>query len=92
MEYRREQMITTLRRRNSIRAFRILDVQGNNLIVRNSLDRSKTAKFAVSEPDEYKVGDCVDMIFIKTGSSSYSIELIGHTPEEFIPKGNVEIC
>lgn len=91
MEYRREQTTTTLRRRSSIRAFRILDICDSNLIVRNSLDRSKTAKFAVSDPDEYKVGDCVDMVFIKTGSNSYSMELIGRTPPEFTPKGNVEI-
>lgn len=91
MEYKREQTTTILRRRNSIRAFRVLDIRGNNLVVRNSLDRSKTAKFAVSEPDEYKVGDCVDMVFIRTGSNSYSMELIGRTPPEFTPKGNVEI-
>lgn len=36
-------------------------------IVRNSFDRNKTSEFAVSEPDEYKVGDYVDMVFIKTG-------------------------
>lgn len=91
MEYRREQTTSALRRRNSIKSFKILAVQNSNLIVRNSLDRSKTAKFAVSEPDEYNVGDCVDMVFIKTGSNSYSMELIGHTPPEFTPKGNVEI-
>lgn len=91
MEYKREQTTTILRRRNFIRAFKILAIQGDNLIVRNSYDRNKTAEFAVSEPDEYKVGGYVDMVFIKTGTSSHTIELIGHTPEEFIPKGNVEI-
>lgn len=91
MEYKREQTTTMLRRRNFIRAFRILGVRDNNLIIRNSLDRNKTAEFAVSEPDEYKVGGYVDMVFIKTGTSSHTIELIGHTPPEFTPKGNVEI-
>lgn len=91
MECKREQTTTILRRRNFIRAFKILGIQGNNLIVRNSFDRNKTAEFAVSEPNEYKVGGYVDMVFIKTGTSSYTIELIGYTPPEFTPKGNVEI-
>lgn len=91
MEYKREQSTIVLRRRNSVRAFRVLAIQGDNLIVRNSYDRDKTAEFAVSEPDEYKVGDYVDMVFIKTGTNSHTIELIGHTPPEFTPKGNVEI-
>lgn len=91
MEYKREQTTTILRRRNFIKAFRILDIQGNDLIVRNSYDRNKTACFTVSEPDEYKVGGYVDMVFTKTGTSSHTIELIGHTPPEFTPKGNVEI-
>jgi len=91
MEYKREQTTTILRRRNFIRAFKILDIQGSNLIVRNSFNRNKTAEFAVSEPDEYKVGDYVDMVFTKTGSNSHTIELIGHTPTQFTPKGNAEI-
>lgn len=91
MEYKREQTTAILRYRNSIRAFRVLAIQGNNLIVRNSYDRNKTACFTVSEPDEYKVGGYVDMVFTKTGSNSYTIELIGHTPTQFTPKGNVEI-
>ncbi len=91
MEYKREQSTIVLRRRNSVRAFRVLAIQGDNLIVRNSYDRDKTAEFAVSEPDEYKAGDYVDMVFIKTGTNSHTIELIGHTPPEFTPKGNVEI-
>lgn len=91
MEYKREQTTAVLRRRNFIRAFKILDIQGNNLIVRNNLDKSKKAKFPVSEPGNYKIGSCVDMVFIKTGSSSHTIELIGITPPEFIPQSNIEI-
>lgn len=91
MEYKHEQTTAILRRRNAIRAYKILDIQGNNLIVRNNLNKSKTAEFSVSEPDKYKVGGYVDMVFTKTGSNSHSIELIGHTPPEFVPKGNIDI-
>lgn len=90
MEYKREQTTTILRRRNFIRAFRVLAIRGDNLIVRNSYDRNKTAVFEVSEPNEYKVGSYVDMVFIKTGTSSHTIELIGHHAAGVCAKGQCQ--
>lgn len=91
MKYKHEQTTTILRHRNSIRAYRILDIQGNNLIIRSNLDKEKTMEFAVSDPDNYKVNDYVDMVFTRTGSSSYRIELIGHTPSTFTPNNGIDI-
>ena len=91
MNYKQEQTTTILRHRNSIKAYKILDIQGNNLIIRNNLDKSKMIEFAVSEPGNYKVGSYVDMIFTRMGSSSHRIELIGHTPPEFMPDNGVDI-
>ena len=91
MEYKHEQTTAILRHRNSIRAYRILDIQGNNLIVRNNLDKGRTAEYPVSEPDNYKVGGYVDMVFVRRGSSSYAIQLIGHTPPEFTPDNGQDI-
>lgn len=48
-------------------------------------------EFAVSDPDNYKVNDYVDMVFTWMGSSSYKIELIGHTPPTFTPNNGIDI-
>lgn len=94
MNYKHEQTATILRRRNSIKAYKILDIQGNNLIVRNNLDKSKTdrtAEFPVSEPGNYKVGGYVDMVLVSRGSNSHAIQLIGHTPPEFVPDNGADV-
>lgn len=91
MKYKPEQTTALLRRRNSIRTFKVLGIKGNDLIIRNSYDRGKTAAFTVSEPDNYKIGGYVDMVFVRRGSSSYAIQLIGHTPPEFTPDNGQDI-
>lgn len=91
MEYKHEQTTTILRHGGHIRAYRILDIQGNNLIVRNNLDKNKTAELPVSEPDNYKIDGYVDLVFVRRGSSSYTMRLIGHTPPEFTPDNGQDI-
>lgn len=92
MAYKHEQTTVILRLRNSIRAFKILDIKGNNLITRNNFNKDKTVEFEVLNPDNYNIGDYVDMIFFRTGSSSYRIELIGHTPSGFMPVNGEDIA
>lgn len=91
MAYKHEQTTVLLRLRNSIRAFKILDIKGNNLIIRNNFNKDKTVEFEVLNPNNYNIGDYVDMIFCRTGSNSHRIELIGHTPLEFIPDNRQDI-
>lgn len=91
MEYKREQTTTMLRCKNSIRSYKILDVRENRLIVRNPLNKNGTVEVPVSEPDNYKAGDYVDLVFIRMGSNSHRIELIGHTPPEFSPNNRIDV-
>ncbi len=92
MEYKNEQTKAILRRRNSIRAYRILGIQGDSLVIRNPYNRECTVGIPVPKlVSGYKVGDYADIIYLRTGSTGYTAEVIGHTPTEFTPKGNVEI-
>lgn len=92
MTYKYEQTKKpVLRRRNAIKTCKILDIQENNLIIRDYFDKENTIKFLVSEPDKYKIGSYVDMTFYRNGSTSCRTELIGHTPPGFVPTDGVEI-
>lgn len=92
MEYKNEQTKAILRRRNSIRAFKILDIQEDSLVIRNPYNRERTVGISVPKiVGGYNVGDYADIVFLRTGSTGYMAEVIGHTPTEFKPKENVEI-
>ncbi|MDE7430659.1 MAG: hypothetical protein K2N34_01890 [Lachnospiraceae bacterium] len=92
MTYKYEQTKPALRRMNSIRAFRVLDIKGNNLIVRNPYDRERTFDLiAVKNPNEYEIGDYIDAIISRMGTSSYMAQFLGKTPSDFIDNGK-EIC
>ena len=93
MTYKQEQTKQIFRRRNSIRAYKVLDIQEGNLIVRNPYKREYTENISVPKlASDYEVGDYADIIFCKTGSSSYRTELIGHTPPKFVPSDGEEVC
>ncbi len=92
MEYKREQTTAILRRRDSIQAFRILDIRGDSIVIRNPYKREYTVEILVPKiVGGYNVGDYADIIFLRTGSAGYTAEVIGHTPIEFTPKNNIEI-
>lgn len=92
MTYKHEQTKPVLRRRNSIRTYKVLDIKEGNLIVRNPYKREKTEEILVPKlENDYKVGDYADIIFCKMGSSSYKTELIGHTPPEFVSTNGEDI-
>lgn len=93
MEYKYEQTTTILRQRNSIMAYRILDMQGDNLVIRNPYDRERTVGIPVPKlVSGYKVGDYADIIFFRTGSTGYTVEVIGHTPPEFVPDNGADVA
>lgn len=85
MKYKQEQTTAALRRENAIMVYRVLEVRGSDLIARNSLNKGGAVMLAVSNPDDYRVGDYVDMVIVPTGDNSRRIKLVGHTPPEFRP-------
>jgi len=92
MKYEFERSKPALRRMNSIRAFKILNVKGNNLIVRNPYDREKTFDLiTVKNPNDYKIGNYIDAIISRTGTSSYMSQFLGNTPPELVPTAGEEI-
>lgn len=90
--YEHIQKTTALRNQNSVKAYKILDIQGKHLIFQLWLNSDKQDKIMVSKPEEYKVGEYIDMQVVRTSKTSHQIKLIGHTPEAFIPAdGNIAI-
>ncbi len=39
----------------------------------------------VSMPEEYRIGEFIDLQVIRTSRTSYQVMLIGRTPQKFIP-------
>lgn len=89
--YEKEQKSRIQRKINSIWAAKILEIDGNHLVVRRSLRDDKKASIPVSDPEQYKVGQYIDVIIWSTGSSSYGAKYIGITPDEFIPEDGADI-
>lgn len=85
-----EQTNATKRRENNIRSFKILDIKGDGLIIRNAVNKG-TCSIAVLDSSDYEVGNYVDVIFSRTGTSSFKTEFLGKTPQEFVPQSNIEI-
>lgn len=92
-QYKEIQKTTLSRHINSVTAHKILDIIENDLIVQLWPNSDKTDKIKVSAPLEYKKGEFIDLQVIRTNKNSYSVMLIGHTPEVFAPinKENVGI-
>lgn len=80
MEYKHIQETTALRNRNGIKAYRILGIEDNHLIFQLWLNSDKQERISVSMPEEYKVGQYIDMQVIPTSKMSHTVKLIGKTP------------
>lgn len=89
--FKREQMSRALRVNNSIWAVKILEIKGNDLVFKRSLRNDKMISIPVSHPQEYKVGQYIDVIVWSIGNSSYGAKLIGITPDDFIPADGADI-
>ena len=79
------QKTTALRSQNNVKAYKILDIQGKHLIFQLWLNSDKRGEVMVSMPEEYKVGEYIDLQVSRTSKTSYQIRLIGNTPKAFIP-------
>ncbi len=92
MTYEYERTKPALRRTCSIHAYKILNIKGNRLIVRNLYNREEMFDLiSVKNPEDYKTGDYVDAIIGKLGSSSRMVQFLGKTPPEFVPNNGQEI-
>lgn len=91
MEYKKEQMNLRLRTTNSIRAFKILDIENGKISILNPYSKRIEKISSKMLQNESEVGNYVDVIFCKTGSHSYSIEVMGFTPPEFTPRNGEDI-
>lgn len=85
-KYEHDQTTTVLRNRNGIKAYRILDINEGHLIFQLWLNSNVQGEIQVSMPEEYEIGEYIDFIVLRTGRTSYTVKLIGHTPPRFIPE------
>lgn len=85
MEYKHIQETAALRNRNEIKAYKILDIQDKHLIFQLWLNSDKQERLMVSMPEEYEIGQYIDLQVVRTGSASHAVKLIGRTPAAFIP-------
>lgn len=89
--YKFEQTTMELRSKRSITAHKILDIEGNDLVIRLWLNRDDIERFRVAEPENYEIGQYVDFVILRTGKASHTTKLIGKTPEQFIPVDGSDI-
>ncbi len=85
MEYKHIRTTAALRSRNSIKAHKILAIEGNSLIFQLWLNSDEQERLTVSMPEQYEIGQYIDLQVIRTSKTSYQIHLIGRTPQKFIP-------
>lgn len=92
MEYKHIQTTAALRNQNGIKAHRILGIEGNSLIFQLWLNSDEQGRLSVSMPEEYKVGQYIDLQVVWTSKASYQIHMIGRTPQKFIPNDGRNIA
>lgn len=85
MEYKTIQKTAALRNNNGIKAYRILGIEDKHLIFQLWLNSDKQERLMVSMPEEYEIGQYVDLQVVRTGNTSHTVKLIGRTPQMFIP-------
>lgn len=85
MEYRKEQTTTPLRGQNNVKAYRILDIKDNHLTFQLWLNSDERGQMKVSMPEEYQIGEYIDLQVIRNSRTNYQIHLLGKTPAAFIP-------
>ena len=85
MEYKHIQTTTALRNQNGIKAHRILDIEDKHLIFQLWLNSDEQGRLMVSMPEEYRIGEFIDLQVVRTSKTSHTVKLIGRTPEVFIP-------
>lgn len=79
------------RHQNGVTAHRILQKQGNDLIVRLTVNSEKTEKIPVLLPEDYETGQYIDLILSGNGKTSYTARLLGKTPMRFVPSNGESV-
>lgn len=82
--YDKIQLTTISRHINSIEVAKIIGIKGNELTIERFNGQSE--RFPVSYAGGYETGQYCDIQYLRTGSSSHALKLIGHTPPEFYPR------
>lgn len=85
--YDKIQLTTLSRYQNDISVRQILDIKDGHLIMHTWNNGEDICRIPVSKQKLalYHVGDFVDMVILRTGNSSYTARLVGHTPPDFCP-------
>ncbi len=86
-----EQNTVLNRYRAGIRAYRILDIRGNDLIFRLQNKSEKTCVVPVTDAENYRPGEYVDLVIEITGKTSFTAKMVGKTPSQFVPADSAEI-
>lgn len=79
------------RHENGIYALKILEIRGNNAVVKSPLNPKICVLVPLTDSDYYGAGIYIDVQFVKTGKTSFKADLIGITPPEFVPINGEEI-
>lgn len=77
------------RRINNIYALKVLNTDGNRIVVRNALDILTCISIIVSD-NYYEPGTYVDVAFSEK-DRIFNAKLVGITPPEFVPDSGIEI-
>lgn len=92
MEYKHIQKTAALRNQNGTKACKILGIEDKHLIFQLWLNSDKQGRLMVSMPEEYSVGEYMDLQVVRTSRTSHTVKLIGRTPEVFIPSDGRNIA
>ena len=90
--YEHIQKTAALRNQNGIKAYRILGIEDKHLIFQLWLNSDEQGRLTVSMPEEYEIGQYVDLQVVRTSKVSYQVTLIGRTPQKFIPAAGQNIA
>ena len=84
MEFQKIQLTNISRHRNSIEVAKITSINGNNITIERF--NGDTETFPINHLGDYAPDQYIDIQYFRTGSSSYTLKLIGHTPPQFYPE------
>lgn len=67
MEFKKEQLTTISRYRNSIEVAKITDIKGNDLTIERF--NGKTLHFPISHAEGYEIGQYIDIQYFRLGTA-----------------------
>lgn len=79
------------RHESGIYALKILEIRGNNAVVKNPMNPKTCVLVPLSDSDYYGAGIYIDVQFVGTGKTSFRANLIGITEPQFVPNDGADI-